>query len=169
MRLDGVVKRLPKKTCAAACLLLAVSLALLDHLSKVWALDALAYGPQPFIPGVLDFSLVLNAGAAWGMFKGARWAFIVLALAVLALILVYLVKGDGCTSLELIGLGLFLGGTIGNALDRVFRGEVVDFIHTLFISFPVFNVADCCITIGLALFIIALLLAPDSILRGDGE
>ena len=89
------MKRLPKKIGISACLLLAVSLALLDHLSKVWALDELASGPVPFIPGVLDFSLVLNAGAAWGLFQGARWAFLILALVIVVIILVYLVKSDG--------------------------------------------------------------------------
>jgi signal peptidase II len=130
----------------------------LDRLTKGLAVGALSGGrAQAVIPGVVDFQLVYNTGAAWGMFEGARALFLVIAaVAVLAMVF-YLLLGGRHAAFTLLGLGFIAGGAVGNAIDRALTGKVVDFIHTLFIDFPLFNVADSAITVGAILFVAALL------------
>lgn len=129
----------------------------LDRLTKSLAVIYLSDGhAEPFIPGVMDFSLIYNTGAAWGLFDGARVFFLVMMALALIGIVVYLSYFRRHTALQVIGLGLIAAGAIGNGIDRATTGEVVDFLHTLFISFPSFNIADSCITVGVILFIFVL-------------
>ncbi len=101
------------------------------------------------IPGVIDFMFVCNIGAAFSMGEGHGIAFAVLALAVI--IAVYLVRAPQLAHLEVVGMAMVAGGAIGNAIDRLAFGFVTDFIATTFIDFPVFNVADIGITVGVVL------------------
>ena len=103
------------------------------------------------IPGVIDFLFVRNIGAAFSMGEGHGIAFAVLALAVIIAIAVYLVRAP---HLEVVGMAMVAGGAIGNAIDRLAFGFVTDFIATTFIDFPVFNVADIGITLGVVLALI---------------
>jgi signal peptidase II len=130
-----------------------------DRITKALAESALAGGAvQDVIPGILDFRLVYNTGAAWGMFAGApRALFVGVAVAAVAMAVLYLIFGGRHSALKVLGLGLIVGGAIGNAIDRALSGRVVDFIHTLFIDFPLFNIADSAITIGVILFMFALI------------
>ena len=104
------------------------------------------------IPGVIDFIFVRNIGAAFSMGEGHGIAFAVLALAVIIAIAVYLVRASQLAHLEVVGMAA--GGAIGNAIDRLVFGFVTDFIATTFIDFPVFNVADIGITVGVVLALI---------------
>ncbi len=103
------------------------------------------------IPGVIDFMFVRNIGAAFSMGEGHGIAFAVLALAVIIAIAVYLVRAPQLAHLEVVGMAMVAGGAIGNAIDRLAFGFVTDFIATTFIDFPVFNVADIGITVGVVL------------------
>ena len=139
----------------------------LDRFTKTLAEIYLADGyVQPFIPGVIDFSLVYNSGAAWGIFDGARTFFLIIMAVALLAMLIYLAYFKRHTALQIIGLGLIAAGAIGNGVDRAMTGEVIDFLHTLFIDFPSFNIADSCITVGVILFIIALLFGEQGSGRG---
>ncbi|MDR1014387.1 MAG: signal peptidase II [Coriobacteriales bacterium] len=130
----------------------------LDRVTKSLAEAALSGGgAQPFLPGIIDFRLVYNTGAAWGMFEGARALFLVIALVALAAMLLYLLSARRHALLELLGLALVAGGAVGNAIDRAQSGRVVDFIHPLFVEFPLFNLADSAITVGAVLFVAYLL------------
>jgi signal peptidase II len=130
----------------------------LDRITKTLAENALGGGnTQDFIPGVLDFQLVYNTGAAWGMFEGARTLFLVIAVLVVGAMIAYVALTPRHNVLTILGLGMIAGGAVGNAIDRALSGRVVDFIHTLFIEFPLFNVADSAITVGVILFLIATL------------
>ena len=100
------------------------------------------------IPGVIDFIFVRNIGAAFSMGEGHGIAFAVLALAVIIAIAVYLVRASQLAHLEVVGMAMVAGGAIGNAIDRLV------FIATTFIDFPVFNVADIGITVGVVLALI---------------
>lgn len=107
--------------------------------------------PLKVIPGVLNFRLVLNDGAALGMLDNARWVFLVLSTVAIIAILVYLFWKKPQNKLMLVALTLITGGGIGNMIDRVWLGYVVDFID--FCAFPklwmwVFNVADAGVTVG---------------------
>ena len=94
------------------------------------------------IPGVIDFLFVRNIGAAFSMGEGHGLVFAVL------------VRAPQLAHLEVIGMAMVAGGAIGNAIDRLAMGFVTDFIATTFIDFPVFNVADIGITVGVVLALI---------------
>ena len=109
--------------------------------------------------GLLQFRLAHNTGAAWSMFSGSTLALAVLALVVLvALVVVVALFSRRITWLEAFSLGLVFAGGIGNALDRFTLGYVVDFIQSLFISFPTFNVADIGVTCGVIIFALSFVL-----------
>jgi len=128
----------------------------LDRISKDLAVIHLGNGSVAFIEGLLDFRLTYNTGAAWGLFEGARPFFIVSAIIALGVVVVYLFAFKQHTVLTVISLGLFAGGSIGNGIDRVISGRVVDFLHLLFIDFPVFNLADSAISVGVVLLLIVM-------------
>ena len=99
--------------------------------------------------------LVHNTGGAWSMFSGATAALGVFSIVMCAALAAFAVHERARISWpELIGLGLVIGGGIGNAIDRFALGYVVDFIDLSFMDFPVFNIADIGVTCGLALFLI---------------
>lgn len=104
-----------------------------------------------FIPGVLRLHYIENIGASFSLGEGFGAAFILLALVVSAGSIVYLLRAPIVSKVETAGLALLVGGAIGNAIDRLLFGYVVDFLATEFIDFPVFNIADIGITCGVVL------------------
>lgn len=111
------------------------------------------------INGFFNFVHVENNGAGYGILSGQRFLLIFISVAVLTLFIVYYVldakRNKNRTSFVLsISLGLIAGGCIGNLVDRIFIGSVRDFIHLQFMSFPVFNIADICLTIGVILAVV---------------
>jgi signal peptidase II len=111
------------------------------------------------IPGVLDFTLVHNTGAAWGMLGDWTNVFIVIALIVLAIIaFIVFVRGERTDTFSVIALSFLFAGGLGNAVDRYLNGYVIDFINFKLIDFPVFNVADMAITIGVIMLLINIVL-----------
>jgi signal peptidase II len=132
----------------------AVVVIVLDQLTKhlFWRLGQ----NHEIIPGYFNITLVKNAGAAFGMFQGARAFFIVASFAAAALIIYLGVRLPREPRGRRILLGLILGGAIGNLIDRIASGQVVDFLQ-IGVSghyWPVFNVADMGVTIGAALLIL---------------
>lgn len=128
----------------------------LDRITKALAVDALSGGrTQDFIPGFLDFQLIYNTGAAWGMLEGARALLLAIAFLAVGAMIAYLALMRKHSVPAMLGLGMIAGGAIGNTIDRALSGQVVDFIHTLFIEFPYFNLADSAITVGVVFFMIA--------------
>jgi len=101
-----------------------------------------------------------NRGAAWGILQGQMWFFYVITVIVIIAIIYYLKKSKMESPLFKFSLALMLGGAIGNFIDRVFRQEVVDFVHTypFGYNFPIFNIADSALVIGVAILIIYMLL-----------
>jgi signal peptidase II len=145
-----------------------------DAVSKQCALANLHMGElQPFIPGVLEFTLVTNTGAAWGIGHEFKYLMILLPIAICAGIIGWLVKrirsGESPLSLfEIVGYGMVIGGAAGNILERLYRGHVTDFLHFALpflggrgssMDFPVFNVADSLIDVGVALIVLHSLFA----------
>ena len=109
---------------------------------------------RPFLPGLMELYTVHNYGAAWSMFLGMRWPLIVITSAVILLLLGLLIKKIVRHPTGILACCLIIAGGLGNVLDRVRLGYVVDMFHLLFMKFPVFNVADVCINIGCALGIL---------------
>lgn len=125
----------------------------LDQVTKFMVVNDLKpIVAQPVIDHVLQFRYVENRGAAFGMLQGQRWLFIVLSTVAIVAILVGLVLYRKKIS-QLLALSLIMiaGGGIGNQIDRIVNGYVVDFIEVLFVDFAVFNVADCFVTVGVFL------------------
>lgn len=138
-------------------LLVAVVVVALDQLSKAWAVNALADGPIIIIEDFLQLRLTFNTGAAFSLFAKSGPVLGLVVVGVIALI-VFALRDAGNVG-EAIGLGLVLGGALGNLTDRLFRGDglidgaVVDFIGFSF--FPTFNVADSAVTIGVMVLLIS--------------
>ena len=103
------------------------------------------------INGIMNLTFVENRGAAFGMLSGARWFFVIITIIVTAAILIYIKKYMPKTKeyrLVKVALTLILAGAWGNVIDRMFRGYVVDYFETVFIRWPVFNVADIYVVVG---------------------
>ena len=107
------------------------------------------YGDVPFLPGVLGLTYVQNTGAAFSAFQGMQWLFAVIFLVFTAAVLwEYFKKPMGFSAFERWCIAAIYGGGLGNMIDRLRLGYVVDMLETQFMDFPVFNVADCFITCG---------------------
>ena len=121
----------------------------IDQWTKYLVTSQMTVGQTlPAWKGVFELHYVRNSGMAWSMLEGARWLFVVVTLAVLVLVIFAIRKKWLSGKAQLLSTALILGGAIGNLIDRVATGEVVDMIQVTFMSFPVFNVADCFITCG---------------------
>jgi signal peptidase II len=133
-----------------------------DQLTKAWAVSALSDGPKHVIGDFLVFDLARNSGSAFSRFQGYTPVLAVLAM-VITLFVARAVR-DATDRWMLVGLVLVLGGALGNLGDRLarppgfLRGHVVDFVAVGW--WPVFNVADSCVTIGAVLLILRMLFAP---------
>tara|TARA_B100000945_G_C20228428_1_gene524069 strand:+ start:117 stop:575 length:459 start_codon:yes stop_codon:yes gene_type:complete len=133
-------------------LFLSISITLLDQFTKYLIFyNYEKFIDKDFILFKLDF--VKNYGAAFNIFSGSR-IFLSLISIIFSIILFYLLLfKNSANKIELYSYSFILGGTIGNGLDRVIRGFVVDFININVINFPVFNFADISINIGFILII----------------
>ena len=133
----------------------------LDRITKTYFESTLTVGqtiPGP-VPGIFTCTLVHNTGGAWGMLSSATFLLGVFSLVVCVLIAVYACRFNrGATALETACLALVCAGGFGNAVDRFALGYVVDFFNLSFIDFPVFNVADIGVTVGMIIFFVALLI-----------
>jgi len=102
-----------------------------------------------------------NRGAAWGMLEGQMWLFSIVTIGVICAILYFYHKEAKGKPLFQVGLMLLLGGAIGNFIDRIFRGEVVDFVDVLIpvinYDFPIFNIADAALTMAVVILMIGLI------------
>lgn len=140
--------------------LIAILIILLDQFTKWLVVSQMTFGDSiPIINNVLYITSHRNRGAAWGILQGQMWLFYAITLIVIIALIYYIQKAAKGKLLLGISLGLMLGGAIGNFLDRVIRKEVVDFIHTYIFgyNFPVFNVADSSLCIGVVLLMIVML------------
>jgi signal peptidase II len=140
---------------------LAVLVLIIDQCSKWMVIHNMELGQSiPIIPDFFYFTSIRNNGAAWSMFEGQFIFFFIITVVVLAVVIYYMQKLGRKQPLLGTSLGFIIGGTLGNFVDRLIRGEVVDFIHVYIInySFPVFNIADSSLFIGVVLLIIYLFL-----------
>lgn len=132
--------------------IIAILAVILDQVSKYIVVKNIELrGSVPFIDGVMSFYHTRNTGAAFSMFSESRWVFMVFSAVSMAIIIYLLVKEYKRHILLNISLAMILGGGVGNMIDRVRLGYVVDFFRTEFIDFAIFNVADCFITVGAVL------------------
>ena len=139
---------------------LAVLLVALDQWSKSLVLANLGSGrPVTVLPGILQFRYVQNTGAAFSVLTGKTLALSIVTAAILILAVVLLLLDKVPGRWNQIALVLMIAGGAGNLIDRIVRHYVVDFIEVLFTDFAVFNVADCCVTVGAAILILSALVS----------
>nr|WP_276607997.1 signal peptidase II [Limosilactobacillus fermentum] len=134
-----------------------VALVGLDQFVKYWVSANIALGTSHgFIPGLMNLTNLHNDGAAWSILEGQQWFFYLITLAAVV-VLAYLMRQWHTNRWKMIALSLIMAGALGNFIDRVHQHYVVDMFELLPINFPVFNVADSCLTVGVIALIIIIL------------
>ena len=129
-----------------------VLLVILDQLVKYLVKTNIPLGSSvPFLPGILGLTHIHNTGAAFSMLSGARWFFVLLTVAFVVFGMWVLLAGRLRHPLGKWSWVLVLGGAIGNLIDRCLYGYVVDMFDLQFISYPIFNLADCFVVAGVIL------------------
>lgn len=147
-----------RRTRITLFLAMAAVAVILDQIVKAWVRSALPKtgDTAPFIPGVLRLLHVENTGAAFSMGEGKGFFFVATAVAIFILALLAVWKEELSVPFAL-ALGAVAGGGIGNMIDRLVQGSVTDFFATQFMDFPVFNVADIFVTLGVICVLICLI------------
>lgn len=164
----------PRRALWPAVGLVTIPIVVLDQISKFWVVGHIRpIEMVTIVPHILDLTYTLNPGAAFSLFANLppwlREGFLVaISIAAIAVLTVLLVRSKGVT-VQAVAFGMILGGALGNLIDRVARGRVVDFIYVHYygLSYPVFNLADSAITIGVGIILIGLLTEGES--KGDSN
>jgi signal peptidase II len=128
----------------------------IDQVSKFFIINYLIQGTLPLLPNVFHLTYATNTGAAWSVFQGGvnwlKW----LSLLVSLFLIYFALYGPTQKRFEQIGYGFILAGSLGNGIDRFVWGHVVDFLDLRLIHFPIFNVADISINIGIFALLLGL-------------
>lgn len=141
----------------AVSLIVATLLVAVDQLIKIIVdLWLIPQGEVAVLDGILSLAYVENTGAAWGALEGKRWFLVIVALVAIVAIIYMMCKGKIKGVCYNVATVLLLAGGLGNLIDRVFRGYVIDYLRVTFVEFPVFNFADCLITVGACFLIVKL-------------
>ncbi len=147
-------------------IIVAIMVIAADIITKIMAENSLMpAGTIPIIKDIIHLTYVENRGIAFGMFSGGRIVFIIVSLVVLAVlgVVIYRTKEELRSKWMKAGITLVFGGAIGNLIERIYKGYVVDFIDFKAIDFPVFNIADIAVCTGAALLVIHFLFIEDRI------
>ena len=140
--------------CATAILVV------VDQITKIWAIHGLHHADRviPIIEGVFELHYTENPGVAFSMLEGQRWIFIPVTIVACVAILIMMLRSPlRVHRLFNIICVLILAGAIGNLIDRIVYGFVVDFLYFKLIDFPVFNVADCYVTVSAFILLFTLM------------
>ena len=130
----------------------------LDQAVKWYVVKAIPLGGmRSFIPKVVSLTYLKNSGAAFSMLENQQWFFTIITILAMGAAFVYLYRHIKGSLWLLLGLTLIISGGIGNFIDRVHQGFVVDMFHLDFMNFAIFNVADIYLTVGVGLLLIHIL------------
>ncbi len=136
-------------------LIISILIVIADQAVKYIVASGMNVGETAFsVLKLFDITYVQNKGAAFSILSGKLSFLSLISIAFCVVCTVYWVKKKPKHPLLCISLTMLFAGALGNAIDRIFRGFVVDYIQTTFISFPVFNIADIAITVGAALLVV---------------
>lgn len=142
-------------------ILISLGILALDIYTKYLAKTVFILKDTELIPDVLYFTYVENRGAAFGIMQNRQWFFIAVTLLIILAMLFYIIKYKPQNKLIKLSLFFIMSGGIGNLIDRIRLGYVVDFIDVRIINYPVFNVADCFVVIGAILLCGAILFSKE--------
>ncbi len=133
----------------------ALLIILADQLAKYFVASGMSVGDTAFsVLNIFDITYVQNRGAAFSLLSGKLSLLSIISVAFCIGVVIWWIKKKPTHPLLCTAVTMMFAGAFGNAIDRIFRGFVVDFIRTLFIDFPVFNIADIGITVGAVLLIV---------------
>ena len=153
-----LVKEIKPKRIIIYSLIILLGVAI-DFVSKLLVVIFLKpVSDFPLIQDFFHFTYHENPGAAWGMLQDARWVFMTVSTVAILGMMFYLYTGWVESRLSEAAFLLIISGGIGNMVDRISLGYVVDFLHAKFIDFPIFNIADSFVTIGAFLLIASLII-----------
>ncbi len=141
-------------------LFITIVILLLDQITKFIVASSMRVGDSfNVIPHFLNITSHRNNGAAWGILSGKMSFFYIITIIILVVLIIFYIKEAKQHLLMQVAISLLFSGALGNFIDRVLHGEVVDFVDTNIFgyNFPIFNVADSSLTIGVLLIVIALL------------
>ena len=148
-----------KKYYIGLSLIVAIVILIIDQLTKKIITAIMNIGDSyEVIPHFLNITSHRNNGAAWGILSGKMGFFYIITLIILAVLIIFYIKETKYNAFMQVAISLLFAGALGNFIDRLFNGEVVDFIDTnsFGYDFPIFNIADSSLTIGVIFVIIAL-------------
>ncbi|PTI95577.1 signal peptidase II [Staphylococcus warneri] len=149
-----------KKYYVGISLLVAFLIIVIDQVTQWIIASSMNIGDSyEVIPNFLNITSHRNNGAAWGILSGKMFFFYIITVIILIVLVLFFIKEAQYNLFMQLAISLLFAGALGNFIDRLFNGEVVDFIDTNIFGydFPIFNVADSSLTIGVILVIIALL------------
>ena len=151
-------------------IIIIVASILLDQITKIIVIETMNLGHSIVIwEDIFSFTRVHNYGAAWGMLSDHRWVFIVITAIAIIVMPIFLYRYRKLHPLFGFSLSLVIGGAIGNMIDRLFRGYVIDFLDATFIDFPVFNVADICVVCGAIMMFVYILFFDKELFSGKDK
>ncbi len=128
---------------------------LIDQFSKIIILYILGFDKTlNIIPNLLNFTLVRNRGAAFSLFSNSTTLLTIISIIASVFIIIIILRYPPRSNLNLTGLVYLLGGTLGNGIDRISKGYVLDFLELVPFDFPIFNIADISINIAILYFMI---------------
>lgn len=140
-------------------IILIIAMVYLDQLTKYLAVIFLkSIDTFPIIQDVIHFTYVENRGAAFGMLSEHRWVFMIVSVVGIVALSIYLVRNRRDGAIQNLSLSMIIAGGIGNMIDRIVLGYVVDFIDFTLINFAIFNVADVFVCVGCGLEVLYLLM-----------
>ncbi|MDY4022355.1 signal peptidase II [Staphylococcus borealis] len=149
-----------KKYYITISLILAITILIIDQVTKRIIATTMNIGDSyEVIPNFLNITSHRNDGAAWGILSGKMGFFYIITLIILVVLVLFYIKEAKYNLFMQVAISLLFAGALGNFIDRLVNGEVVDFVDTTIFGydFPIFNVADSSLTIGVLFIIIALL------------
>ena len=155
-------------------IIIVLSVALDFRTKKLVAGGMELYERIPVIKGVFELEYIRNEGAAWGILSDHRWVFMAITAIAIVILPIILYKYRNLHFLFGFSLSLIIGGAIGNMIDRIFLGYVIDFIYLPFLNvifgpsgFPRFNIADSCAVVGVILMFIYLVFIDKTFFADD--
>jgi len=141
-----------------AAILIALAIVVVDQLVKYWAQTVLmSLGTIPIIQDVFHLTYAQNKGAAFSILQGQRWFFVVITVIIVGVLLWMLYKNQLCNLWGRLSVIFIIGGAVGNFIDRLRFGYVIDMMDFRLINFAIFNVADMFLTVGGIMLIIYIL------------